>query len=78
MLYLDSSALVKRYVQEEGSKAVTSRFETGEKLYTSVLSFAEVHAAIGRKYREKELTAKQKEKLIDDFLADWLFSLSIL
>jgi predicted nucleic acid-binding protein len=78
MLYLDSSALVKRYVQEEGSKAVASRFETGEKLYTSVLSYAEVHAAIGRKYRDKELNANQKEKLVDDFLADWLFSLSIL
>jgi uncharacterized protein len=78
MLYLDSSALIKRYVQEEGSKAVASRFETGEKLYTSVLSYAEVHAAIGRKYRDKELNTDQKERLVDDFLDDWLFSLSIL
>jgi uncharacterized protein len=78
MLYLDSSALIKRYVQEEGSKAVASRFETGEKLYTSVLSYAEVYAAIGRKYRDQELNTDQKEKLVNDFLADWLFSLSIL
>ena len=78
MLYLDSSALVKRYVIEAGSKAVTSRFESGEKIYTSVLTFAEVHAAIGRKYREKELNAIGREKLIDDFLSDWFFSLSIL
>jgi uncharacterized protein len=78
MLYLDSSALVKRYVVEEGSKAVNSRFERGEKIYTSVLSFAEVHAAIGRKYREKELSAPQKDKLVFEFQADWSFSLSIL
>jgi predicted nucleic acid-binding protein len=78
MLYLDSSALVKRYVMEAGSKAVTSRFESGEKIYTSVLTYAEVHAAIGRKYREKELSATEREKLIDDFMSDWLFSLSIL
>jgi predicted nucleic acid-binding protein len=78
MLYLDSSALVKRYVQEKGSKAVTSRFERGETIYTSVLSFAEVHSAIGRKYRDRELSIKEKEKLVDEFLNDWLFSLSIL
>src|ERR1700681_3155827 len=78
MLYLDSSALIKRYVQEEGSKAVISRFEREETIYTSVLSFAEVHAAIGRKYREKELSASEKETIVDKFLNDWLFSLSIL
>ena len=78
MLYLDSSALVKRYVQEKGSKAVTSRFERGETIYTSVLSFAEVHAAIGRKYREKNLKASEKEKLVYEFQADWFFSLNIL
>jgi predicted nucleic acid-binding protein len=78
MLYLDSSALVKRYVQEEGSKAVISRFERGETIYTSVLSFAEVHAAIGRKYREKKLSANEKKKFVDEFQADWLFNLSIL
>jgi uncharacterized protein len=78
MLYIDSSALVKRYVQENGSKAVTSRFERGEAIYTSVLSFAEVHAAIGRKYRDRELSVNEKQKLVDEFQADWLFSLSIL
>ncbi len=78
MLYLDSSALVKRYVQEEGSKAVNSRFEQGEAIYTSVLSFAEVHATVGRKYREKQLSVNEKKKLVDDFLYDWLFSLTVL
>jgi predicted nucleic acid-binding protein len=78
MLYLDSSALVKRYVIEKGSKAVNSRFDQGETIYTSVLSFAEVHAAIGRKYRDKELSVPEKEKLVHEFQADWSFSLSIL
>jgi predicted nucleic acid-binding protein len=78
MLYLDSSALVKRYVQEAGSKAITSRFDRGEIIYTSVLSFAEVHAAIGRKRRDGELSATQKGKLVDEFQTDWLFSLNIL
>jgi predicted nucleic acid-binding protein len=78
MLYLDTSVLVKRYFQEVGSKAVNSRFDRGEAIYTSVLSFAEVHAAIGRKYRVEELSTKEKKKLIDEFQADWLFSLNVL
>ncbi len=78
MLYLDSSALIKRYVQEAGSEAVISRFEEGETIYTSALTFAEVHAAIGRKYRDKQLSAGEKKKLIDEFLYDWLFSLTVL
>jgi uncharacterized protein len=78
MLYLDTSVLVKRYFQEVGSKAVNSRFERGETIYTSVLTFAEVHAAIGRKYRVGELNTKEKKTLIDEFQADWLFSLNIL
>ena len=43
-----------------------------------MLSFAEVHAAIGRKYRDRELSINEKEKLVDEFQADWFFSLSIL
>lgn len=78
MLYLDSSALVKRYVQESGSKTVSSRFNSGEMIYTSVLSYAEVHAVIGRKYRNGEVSFNQKKKLIEEFLYDWIFSLSIL
>ncbi|MCU1342316.1 MAG: hypothetical protein JWN92_1739 [Candidatus Acidoferrum typicum] len=78
MLYLDSSVLVKRYIQEKGSETVNSRFDRGETIYTSILSFAEVHAAIGRKYRVGELNSKEKKKLIDEFQADWLFSLNIL
>ena len=50
MLYLDASALVKRYSNEKGSRAVVERFESGEKIFTSVLSFGEVHASFARKF----------------------------
>ncbi len=78
MLYLDSSALVKRYVQEAGSEAVILRFERREAIYTSALSFAEVHATIGRKYRAKELSAGEKQRLVNEFTYDWDFSLIVL
>jgi predicted nucleic acid-binding protein len=78
MLYLDSSVLVKRYVQEAGSALVNSRFESGEVIYTSMLSYAEVHSAIGRMYRDKQLNASEKNKLVEDFKSDWFFSLTVL
>lgn len=78
MLYLDSSVLIKRYVQEAGSEAVISRFERRETIYTSMLSFAEVHATIGRKYRDKDLSASEKERLVNEFTYDWVYSLIVL
>ncbi|HTC64844.1 MAG TPA: type II toxin-antitoxin system VapC family toxin [Candidatus Saccharimonadales bacterium] len=78
MLYLDSSVLVKRYSDERGSRAVAARFESGEKIFTSMLSFAEVHSSISRKFRSRELTLKELQVLRENFTEDWLFSLNIL
>lgn len=78
MLYLDTSALAKRYFSEKGSVVVASRFESGERIFTSILSYAEVHAAIARKFRDKEFDAQEFHRLREAFHGDWLFSLSIL
>ncbi len=78
MLYLDSSVLVKRYSDENGSRAVIARFESGEKIFTSMISFAEVQSSIARKFRFKELSLSELAKLRETFLNDWLYSLSIL
>jgi uncharacterized protein len=78
MLYLDASALAKRYFNEMGSEVVTARFESGERIFTSILSFAEVHSAFARKFREKEFDAQEFNRLRDTFQEDWLFSLSKL
>lgn len=78
MLYLDASALAKRYFNEPGSDVVAARFESGERIFTSILSFAEVHSAIARKFREKIFDAREFKRLRDAFQDDWLFSLSKL
>ena len=78
MLYLDASALVKRYSSEKGSKAVLSRFDRDERIFTSRLSFAEVHSSLGRKFRANELDPKDLARLREEFESDWLFSLSVL
>jgi len=78
MLYLDASALAKRYFKEPGSGAIAARFESGERIFTSILSFAEVHSAIARQFREKRLNRQEFVKLRDALRDDWLFSLSKL
>jgi predicted nucleic acid-binding protein len=78
MLYLDASVLAKRYFDERGSEVLAARFESGERIFTSILSFAEVHSAIARKFRDKELDTQEFRRLRDAFQNDWLFSLSKL
>jgi len=78
MLYLDSSVLAKRYSHEKGSRAVAVRFESGERIFTSMLSFGEVHSSFARKFREEGLSVNQLYKIRENFMDDWLFSLNIL
>jgi hypothetical protein len=78
MLYLDASALMKRYFAEKGTRALNARFERSEMIYTSVLSFGEVHSALARIYRMKEMSAAELARLRDAFESDWLIGLSAL
>jgi len=78
MLYLDASVLMKRYFTEKGSRALNYRFERGETMYTSVLSFGEVHSALARIYRMKEMSSAELTRLREAFESDWLFGLGAL
>ena len=78
MLYLDSSLLVKRYITESESAAVTARFDSGERIFTSELSYAEIFSVFGRKLHEKAIRRADFHKASDAFTRDWLFSLNIL
>ena len=78
MLYLDASALAKRYFNEPGSDVVAARFGSGERIFTSVLTFAEIHSAIARKFRERDFDSQEFIRLRDAFQDDWFFSLSKL
>ena len=51
ILYLDASALVKRYVTEVGSKDVITLTAAAEAVATSLVSRAEVAAALARAVR---------------------------
>jgi predicted nucleic acid-binding protein len=60
VLYLDSSALIKIYFSEVGSArleaALKQASDAGVRVFSSVLAYAEVHAAVARKSREERLS----------------------
>lgn len=78
MLYLDSSALVKRYVLESGSAQLRQRLNRGDLVFTSQLTYAEILSVLGRKYQDRMMDRKAFLKLRGAFLADWSFALNRL
>ena len=70
ILFLDSSALVKQYVDESGSQAVRAWFDT-HTIIVSPLTFAEVMCALARRWRENLLSEQEFNRLTDAFQQDW-------
>ena len=79
MLYLDSSALIKRYQNEPGTDALNARLQEEARgrraAFTSVLTYAEIHAALARRARDQLLSPEEAAVISDEFDADWVLSL---
>ena len=71
MNYFDSSALVKRYVEETGTNSVNSILSTGGEIATSKLTYPEVLSALMRKHRAGEIAKKQIQDIVARFGRDW-------
>lgn len=56
-LYLDTSALVKLYVREQGSAAVIRAVAEADVVATSRVGYPEARAAFARRHREGALSA---------------------
>jgi len=69
--YLDTSALVKRYVRERGSKEILRLCDSLEVIVISSVGYAEVLSAFCRKLREGALTESACDRLIREFNDDW-------
>ena len=75
--YLDTSSLVKLYVDEEGSPLVRDLVERSELVATSVVAYAEARAALARQRREGGLTTAGYDRARSDFERDWSTYLTI-
>jgi predicted nucleic acid-binding protein len=71
MLYLDTSALVKKYVEEPHSEAVRTLIVRERILATSTISRAETAAAFSKALRIGSLTSSIAEACHKQFQRDW-------
>ena len=55
-LYLDTSALVKLYVREHETSAVTARVGTTPLIATARVAYPEARAALARRHRERAIS----------------------
>ncbi len=71
ILFVDSSALVKLYVEEQGSERMRQTVAHGNTVAASDLAFAEIHAALARRRREGSLLAPEFDRLRLQLAGDW-------
>ncbi|MDK2896290.1 MAG: hypothetical protein PWP04_410 [Candidatus Atribacteria bacterium] len=72
IIYLDTSALVKLYVEESGSQRVREEIEKVEVVATSRIAYVEARAGFSRKLREGELKKREYRQVVEDFERDWV------
>ncbi len=71
ILYLDTSALVKLYIEEPQSADVRQIVKDARFVATSRIAYAEARAAFARKFREHGLTAKAYREILQYLDQDW-------
>jgi predicted nucleic acid-binding protein len=71
ILYLDTSALVKKYFKETGSTDIISLWKKSMAIATSSIAYAETMASFFRKNREVDIDDKTINKTINIFQKDW-------
>jgi predicted nucleic acid-binding protein len=70
-LYLDSSAIVKVYVEETSSDRVRELVFEADALLTARITYAEVRAAFARCRRERQISLSDLRTLIRMLDGDW-------
>ncbi|HSI50140.1 MAG TPA: type II toxin-antitoxin system VapC family toxin [Ideonella sp.] len=71
ILFCDTSALVKLYVQEEGSEQVMRRAAEADAVAVSRIAWVEAVSAMARRAREQPQDAAALALARDRFTADW-------
>ena len=71
IIYLDTSALVKQYVQESGSREVQRLIKSTDHSGTSLITRSEMAAALARAARMKIFPAGEAEAAWNQFLGEW-------
>lgn len=71
ILYLDTSALVKAYIQEEFSEEILTEMSQAKIVATHPIAYVEAHAAFSRVKLEKKITEQEFDSVRSNFRNDW-------
>lgn len=71
ILYVDSSALVKRYVREAESATMLQTIELAESIGTALITRAEIAATFAKTVRMGLLTRERAQAELETFRAHW-------
>ena len=71
LLYLDTSALFKRYVEEDESEEVLERIEEAPVVGTALITQVEVAAALAQAVRQQRMGRNEAQEAEQEFLDDW-------
>ena len=71
IVYLDTSSLVKLYVEEDDSPSIESLVKASTVVATSLIAYVEVRSAFARRFREKAFSAREYKRILSSFGKDW-------
>lgn len=71
MIYFDTSALAKKYVNEIGTEEIRGIIDSGSTIVTSKLTYAEMLSAFARRTRAGDISESEFDQLANDFESDW-------
>ena len=71
IVYLDTSSLVKLYVEEIDSEKVKGIADKAAAISTSKIAYVEARAAFARKQKEGGLSLTSLRKVVEDLNKDW-------
>jgi predicted nucleic acid-binding protein len=70
--YLDTSALVKRFVSEPGSSEIQSLLTEGEPVASATIAYVELYSGLTRRHREGGLSHGQYRLACRRVERDWM------
>jgi predicted nucleic acid-binding protein len=78
ILYLDTSALVKRFIVEKGSADVNALISVADLVGSSIISQVEMAAALGKALRMEWIDSTSALTAYQDFLGQWQYFTRIM
>lgn len=71
LVFMDTSVLLKLYLDEEDSGMARSVLESDAEIAAASITHVEMHSALSRRHREGTLSQGNLEKILHAFEADW-------